>query len=514
MSRIACLRIPRFPIVVHQKQEPELKKEAFVLVGGRSEVFLCSPEASRRYVRPGMRLSEARAVCSELRWRDYDDSLYIAAQKEMIFYLVECSPRVSAIQIGMFLMDADGLALLGGENLFARNIIRFVSQKGYTEGCIGIADSAFAATVAAQQQRRWQIVAPGKDSSFLSSLSVDYLPISLESKDTLYGLGVERMGQLTALPYEEVTKRFEKEGVLAYELASGIDRRRPSLPKIETSYQCYVDMGGPIESLNDTLFVIKSMLERLTSLLKQAGLCAEELTMCFYSDDDLFEERPVRLIRPSNQGKFLLEVLRLSIENKQLEKEFTSLRLIISKTTPELFKQVSMLSGDGTKLESPETRFSSDSFLLLVQKLNTRYGENALLRPVAIDHYTPERAGAWQPAIGSQGTSLSVAVDYVKESAGNAALVSGLVLKRYAQPRSILVEVHKGQPETFTSEGVLYKIHRITTPECLSGLWWEQPVRKSYYTALVQPSSGNDYLLVMLVYDHECKTWFVEGEYD
>lgn len=60
-------------------------------------------------------------------------------------------------------------------------------------------------------------------------------------------------------------------------------------------------------------------------------------------------------------------------------------------------------------------------------------------------------------------------------------------------------------------------------PECLSGLWWETPVRKSYYTALIQPAQSENarvsngpgkLLLVLLVYDHQCQGWFIEGEYD
>jgi len=486
-----------------------------------------------------MRLSEARAVCAELLWRDYDEHLYIKAQKEMLADLVSCSPRVSSQQVGVFLVDADGLSLLGGENQFARSAVKFASLRGYTECSIGIADSAFAAVVASQNKKcPWHIVERGKDREFLSALSIDYLPVKGELKEILYGLGIERMGQLTALPIDEVGSRFEAEGLLAYNLASGIDARQPSLPKIETSFQSYVDMGGPIESLNDTLFVIKSMLERLTQLLTQEGLCAEEIVVCFYSDDDLFDERSVRLIRPSSQSKFLLEVLRLSIENKRLEKEFTSLRLIVSRTSPEVFKQMPVLSNDAQGIPNEDNGVYSESFLLLVQKLNTRYGnDNVLVKPVAVDQYTPERAGMWQPAISSRRETevspkakrrgrkelsvvaaeknpLSVSVDYVKRATGNTGLASGLVLKRHPSPIQVLMEFYKSKPQAFTCEGRLYKIHSLTNPECLSGLWWEAPVKKSYYTALVQPASADALLLVMLVYDHERQTWFIEGEYD
>jgi hypothetical protein len=489
-----------------------------------------------------MRLSEARAVCAELIWRDFDEHICMKAQKEMLAELVLCSPRVSSCHVGVFLIDADGLALLGGENHFARSILKFVSQKGYTECSIGIADSAFAAMVASQNKKcRWYLVPHGQDRQFLSALSIDFLPIKSELKEVFYGLGIERMGQLTSLPIDEVGTRFDSEGLLAYNLACGIDTRQPTLPTFETSFQCYVDMGGPIESLNDTLFVIKSMLDRLTLMLIEKGLCAEEILICFYSDDDLFDERTVRLIRPSSQSKFLLEVLRLSIENKRLEKEFTSLRLIVSRTSIEVFKQMPVLSNEvNGGIPSEENGVYSESFLLLVQKLNTRYGgDNVLVKPVPVDQYTPDRAGSWQPAISSRKETeafptkgkrrsgkrelsvvssernrLAIAVDYVKEKTGTAGLVPGLVLKRHPSPIAVFMEVHKTKPQAFTFEGRLYKIQSITNPECLSGLWWEEPVRRSYYTALVQPASSDVLLLMLIVFDHECQTWFIEGEYD
>ena len=153
MSRIACLRIPRFPIVVHQRQNPELKAKAFVLVGGRSRVFFCSKKAARNFVRPGMRLSQARGVCGDLLFQDYDPSLCFAAQKELVADLVEISPRVSGGGIGEIFLDAGGLAHTGGESKFCRDLLRLVSRRGYVDALVGIADCAFAAGLATRHTR-------------------------------------------------------------------------------------------------------------------------------------------------------------------------------------------------------------------------------------------------------------------------------------------------------------------------------------------------------------------------
>ncbi len=291
--------------------------------------MICSQEATKSRVRIGMKLAEAQAVCAQLIWRQYDRELYLHAQKKLLTELLSISPRVSATQIGMFLLDAGGRKHLGGESRMCSSILRFISTKGYTDGNIGIADSAFAASVAARDRSgRWRIVSGG-DKLFLSQCSIEHLPIGQELKETLLSLAINSMGKFLELAPEEVQQRFGADGVAAYKLASGIDSRQPMLPKIEKHYQTSMEMNGPIESFTDTLFIMKSMLGRLTTALKNEAMRVEEITVRFYSDDELIEERPVQLIRPSNDSKFLLEILRLSLERKKLAREFTGISLIV-----------------------------------------------------------------------------------------------------------------------------------------------------------------------------------------
>lgn len=475
-----------------------------------------------------MRLSEARANCSELLWREYDRPTYLIAQRELASSLVTHSPRVSALKeegvfaSSSFLLDADGLKHMGGESCFSRSILRFISKQGYTEGNIGIGDSAFAASVASYGKHRWHAVPIGMDRQFLSKVPISFLPVGTELKETLSCLGIKLMGQLTALPADEVAERFGAEGIKAYELSCGFSYGvygQPTLPAVEKGYQCALSPGHPVESLTDAVFMMKLMIERLTSQLKQEGLCVEEITARFYCDDELLDERPVKLIRPSNDTKFLLEVLRLSLENKKLSREFTGLSLAVSRTVAESWTQLELTSG-ATFVDPDAPAIFSESFLLLLQKMTARFGEGSIVYPVANDQYIPEFAGAWQPAESKQPTpDCEVQVKYLSEflsgnNFGSNELTAGLVLKRHNPPESVFVEFEASSPKAITYRGRWYRICKFTNPECLSGLWWEAPVRKSYYVALLQSATCKEFLLVMLVHDHERNGWFIEGLYD
>ena len=485
-------------------------------------MLLCSQEAIRAHVRPGMRSNEARAVCSRLILRQYDKSLYMHSQKELLAELIDFSPRVSAIQVGTFLLDAGGRKHLGGESRMCRSILRFVSTRGFTDGVVGVADSAFAAKVAAHHKsKRWYIVSSGSDREFLSKRSISYLPITPELRDTLSGLGIKEMGQFLQLSAAEILQRFGNDGLRAFELASGIDHRQPMLPRKEKLFESSLDIGGPIESLNDALFMIKAMLVKLTSALEKEGLCAEELIASFFCDDELIDERPIKLIRPSNDGKFLLEVLRLSLENKKLKREFSGMRLVVSRVANESWAQLPTVEREsaGALPELSGNRLiSSQPFMLLLQKVTSRLGESAFVYPVGEDQYIPEMAGGWRSVAERErgDADLQVSMNYASDMLGSAGLVAGLVLKKHKIPVPVLVEFSSGKPSALTYRERRYSVARMTEPECLSGVWWEAAVRKSYYCALLSSErfGRRESLLVMLVYDHERSGWFVEGVYD
>lgn len=519
---------------MHQKHEPALKGKPFVLLAGkltaagsaRAKIFMCSTEAHHKEVHEGMRLSEARGVCAELLWREYNSSLYLDAQRKLVHALVSCSPQVTAQETGIFLLDASGLKHLGGEGKFCRNVLKLSSQSGYTEGHVGIADSAFAAIVATRlKHTRWYIVPQGRDADFLAAFSIRHLPVSLDMQEALMGLGIKSMGQLTGLSITSLEKRFGAEGVLAYELALGRDDRRPCLPEPERRFECSVELGGPVDSLNEILFVLKAMLDRLTKQLQQEGLWVEELLLSLYNDNDKVYEHPVKLIHPSNHAKFLLEVVTLSLAERPIKREITGITLAVSRFSPESWEQTS-LSGPAGQ-EAPGNRHNSrtwqrtgnttlpESLTLLLQRLIARCGEDAVVRPVATDHYFREYAGVWIPILQDPPTRSSPAVDTEHLQTPHSGIADGLVLRR-TPTIPLLLEFQNLSLAAINYGGQWHNIKACTIPERLSGLWWEKPVQHSYYTALISDRHAPDIdtRLVLLIRDHLTNRWYLGGNFD
>ncbi len=535
---------------------------------GRAKVLVCSREAERANIRPGMTFTEARAICSHIVWREYDDKFYKSAQKKLARELIAASPRVSTRESGLFYIDAEGFNRLGGENKLCRDVLKLASRYGFVDGRIGLADSAFAARVASRSKtKRWYIVTPDCDTVFLSPLSIDFLPVEEEAKGNLKELGIRTIGQFTEVPVSSYIGRFDSSVLSAYELACGRDSTQPALPVQEKQYQCTIDIGSATESLRDTLFIFKTMLERLTRDLQTDGLCADELTVSFFNDNDKFDERTIKLIRSSSNSKFLLDVLRLSLESKQLRREFTAIYLGVSRFSKEYFEQTKatispsessnfsreeLLLTGGDELDD-----SSEPVLLLLQRFITRLGEEALVKPVLNDQYLPELAGVWIPVVGQSDlianansatpvheVFLSHTALITTKKSRKDCLMPGLVLKRHLPAMPVFVQFKEKsesssevdrytpfRPAAITYRGNWYHVNQITTPEKISGMWWEKPVRKSYYVALIEKKpevamlsraglkSGIRSILptlmtVLLVYDHQERGWFVEGVFD
>jgi protein ImuB len=536
MSRIGYLRIHRFQTVVHQRHE-KLKEQPFALITGkltpggytRARIFMCSEEASQRGVEPGQRLSEAKAICFDLILRECDDVLYANTQKQLVQDLIHCSPRVVSEEIGEFSLDASGLSHVGGETKFCHNVLKLCAQAGFPDAHIGIADSTFAAMVASRLRRKKLYVVPrGQDSKFLAPLSIIHLELEPELQDTLVHLGVKSMGQLAQLPVDSLVERFGETGKLTHDLARGVDLRYPTIPEVPKRFEYSIDMGGAISSLNDTMFALKSMLDRLTTELEREGLWIDELAVSFFNEDDLLSERPLRLIRSSNQAKFLLEVIRLSLEADPLMREFTKIKLFVSRFSTQTWEQNQI---DAPEIPSPDKTISTP-LILLLQRFLTRLGEHKAVKPISSDHYNLEAAGAWIPVVHAAGMRtahtdaiIPIDIDYLNSTAALMG-ASDLVLRKCVDTTQIIVELEDSTPSAVNYQKQWYRVKHITTPEYLSGDWWDSNSAKTYYKVLAEPAgkgstSGPEHItgeeitsLMLLSHDEHNDGWFMEGLYD
>jgi len=428
--------------------------------------------------------------------------------------------------MGVIILDASGLILRGGESTFCHHVLKTCSKNSFTDAYIGIADSAFTATVASRlSNRRITIIPQGQDAQFLAPLSIKHLKLAENIQGILITLGITTMGELASLPASSLNERFGKAGEIIWkpwELAQGIDDRKPVLPEPEEIYECFLDLGGAVSQFNEIVFALKSMLDKLTDDLKQSGLQAQELVLSLYHENDKFDERTLQLVRPSREVKFLLEIIRLSLAANSIRRELTGIKITISRFTQEQWKQVG-LGINKTNTRKPITNNShlTQAELLLLQRFVSRLGKNKIHTAKATDQYISENAGVWFPVENKTTDStkkISLAdkvlltdMSYIKNKV-NQPTISDLVLRPSIPSLPVLVQLKDAKPATINYKKRWYKVKSITQPEYLSCHWWNQATAKYYYKILVEDNQQS--LLMLLVHDQLKNSWCVEGLYD
>src|SRR5947209_19157761 len=110
--RLACLLLPLFRLAARLRSEPELVREALVVVegnGNAARVLAATRLAREAGVRPGLTLPQARALCPKLVARARDEPCERSAQEALLEAAEGFSPRVEDAGPGLAFLDVDGI---------------------------------------------------------------------------------------------------------------------------------------------------------------------------------------------------------------------------------------------------------------------------------------------------------------------------------------------------------------------------------------------------------------------
>ncbi len=360
-SRLACVVVSLFPLAARLRSEPELTREALVIVegnGGGAGVVAASRLARRAGVRPGLSLTQARALIPKLVARPRDVECERAAQEALLEAADRFSPRVEDAGGGIAYLDIDGI-----DRRFRRTIAAALTASAASTASAapaaaaelelgrallaataaaslpakaGIASSKLAAMVAAGLADSPGIVAAGQEAAFLAPLPLDCLLPSLELVPlrgsaatgpeapggagilqiaaTLERWGIRTIGDFAGLPAARVSSRLGSLGRALHATARGIDSR-PLVPRQPPpAFHEGMDLEWPLVTLEPFLFVGRPALERLCGRLEGHGLACSRLELALRLDPEGHQLRTIDLPAPTRDVKTLLTLLRLELE--------------------------------------------------------------------------------------------------------------------------------------------------------------------------------------------------------
>ncbi len=384
MTRILCLSIPLFPLAARLRSEPELSDEAVAVCEGNdgaARVVAATRRARVAGVRPGMGLSQARALLPRLIARGRDAVAEAAAREALMEAAGSVSPRVEDTGGDTAFAEVSGMERLfpgpDGEQELAAAAVRTARQLQLPVRA-GLAASKLAARVAAGFPPT--VVPAGSEAAFLAPLPLERLEADARILETLHRWGIRRVGELARLPAGEVTARLGPAGLALHRAARGIDPGPlvPSPPPAVLGEG--MELEWPVVALAPFLAALEGALERLRGRLERQGQACAVLEVELVLEPEGTVRRTVHLPAPTVEVATLSELVRLELEAHPPGGPVTAF---------------TCLAHPGARRRAQLTLFGPaevhpDRLATAVARLAARLGPGAVGSPRPLDDHRPE----------------------------------------------------------------------------------------------------------------------------
>jgi len=389
--KVICVHIEHFPVAIEARERRELLSWPIVIGGfptDRKSVFECSVEAVESGIAPRISLRQAHQLCPDAIFIPLDEDKYVRAFDDVLDVLEQFSPIVEAGDLGTASLDGSGLqGLFGPDDSLARRISSEVFNRTRLEPRIGIASNKFTASLAATlaSANKPHIVTEGKERIFLASLPANLLPISEDTKRRLDLLGLRIMSHIAVIPLDALANQFGDEGVLAHQLANGVDER-PLLPRAKPAIlEQEVSSENPLESADAILAAIDKLLDKLITTLRNRNQVCSQIKLCLHLDGTSSWYDSLNLKEPTDSKREITSLLKHRLETAHLSAGVTDIRLGLTQLGGEMVKQSSLLTRERVRQDAQLRRAA--------RQLQARFGKNPLKKVIQIDPASriPER---------------------------------------------------------------------------------------------------------------------------
>jgi len=389
--KVVCVHIEHFAAAAEIRERPELKSHPIVIGGfpsDRKPVFECSVEAVEAGIVTGIPLRQAHQLCPDAIFIPLDEDKYIRAFDNVLDALEQFSPTVEADGLGRAFLDGSGLeGLFGSDEILARRISSEVSQQTRMEPRIGIAGNKFTAAVAATlaSEKEPCIVTKGKERKFLAPLPANLLPVSEDTRRILDLLGLRILSQIALLPLDALANQFGDEGVLANQLANGVDER-PLLPRTKPAIlEQELSCENPLESVDAILAAIDRLLDKLIPALNNCNQVCGQIRLCLHLDRASPWYDSITSKEPTDSKREITSLIKHRLETAHFSAGVTDIRVGLTQLGGEMARQSSLLTRERVRQDAQLKRAA--------KQLQARLGKNSLKKVVPLDPNSriPER---------------------------------------------------------------------------------------------------------------------------
>ena len=421
-------------------------------LGNQNVLAAVCPQARALGLAPGTPLTKARILVPGLDVRAADlegDAAWLS--RLGLFAARRWTPRAAVSDPTGLWLDLSGVAhLFGGEARLCERILAFVKRLGFSAR-IAVADTAGAAHALARFGREPLILCPGgREAEAISAMPLAALRLDEAVLNTSRRLGVERIGELIAMPRAPLQRRFGESLLLRLDQALGraAEPIDPIVPEEPPSV--LLRFMEPIAGAEAIAEATGEAVRRLVPVLAEAGLGVRRLALACQLVDNSEQYQSVSLARATRDGAHLTKLLCAKIEKIDPGFGIERLRLIAARVEP--------LGAQPVASELAGAKPTPD-LALLVDRLAVRLGARRLYRLSALESDLPERSV-------TRVAPLAEIADWPEWPRPIRLLFPPEPVEQ------VMSALPDGPPRRFRWRGRAYRVAAADGPERVYGEWW------------------------------------------
>jgi protein ImuB len=471
-----------------------------VIIGQRGrlpQVLWYCENARRAGVRPGMTLAEALAVVPGLSVHAEDPESDLRRLTQLAKWCDRFSPLAGleeTAEPSSLLLDMTGCTgNFGGEEQMIEQVRNDFAAEGW-QTRVALAETVGAAWALAHTGESASIlVRPGEIEPALLPLPVAVLRLPVETLHHLAQLGLERVGQLLALPRSGLSERFGPGLLRRIDQALGclaepIARYRP-VPAVLAGRS----FEYPIERRDALQQALNDLLRQIETRLQERCRGARRLECWLYVEAGSPLCIELELHRPSRCAQRLGKLLETKLEQVQLTGPLSGLCVRVPLEEPLTQRQLELFAGHGCLRDG--------EFSDLIDGLSSRLGRDSVTVARLIPDPQPELACRFEPAILDRKADARTAFDE------RTLRHRPLQIWPAPVPIQVLAVVPGGLPKLIRSPRGEYTVTLSWGPERIETGWWRgRDIHRDYF--IVETHLGTR---LWIFRRHDDDRWFWHG---
>ncbi|KLK91523.1 nucleotidyltransferase [Microvirga vignae] len=352
------------------------------MVGSRRVIRAACTAAQEAGLHAGMALAQAQALVPNLHVAEATPEEDEASLRELARWAIGYSPVVAPDPPDGLWIDIAGVAhLFGSEEELLNDLTSRLTRQGIAAKA-AVADAPGAAWAVARFGAGG-VVPTGRTVDVVAPLSIRALRIAADKLSTLHRLGIERIGQLAAMPRAPLVRRFGRDVALRLDQVMGhaFEPITPLIPK--DTLTASVAFAEPIGRLEDLKSVVLRLAKDLCRQLERRGEGARRIDLICQRVDQKSACLRVGTAKANRDAVHLARLFDERLQTVDPGFGIEEIVLVASKVEPMTEKQVQARGLGDEVIEADMGQ--------LVDRLGARIGMRQVYRLTPVQSLVPER---------------------------------------------------------------------------------------------------------------------------